>query len=184
MSLSTIPYLELVASIYGTIFVGFGILYFVNVPKAISFFGVTYPPPAPATTTSPSSTSATTIKKDKDNKDDKEEGSDATAATLTLKRDLAAAKLAIDTIAIAYGVRDIFMGVAIYAASLFGTRMTLGCIVVSCGFVAFMDGVACFVMGTKAEMNHWNYAPVLVVLGGVCMGGFDWLPLENPFVDD
>lgn len=45
MQLSKLPYLEHIATFYGAIFVGFGILWFVNPTKAISFFELPYPEP-------------------------------------------------------------------------------------------------------------------------------------------
>ena len=78
-----------------------------------------------------------------------------------------------DVIFVVYGIRDIFMGAAIYAAALCGTRQTLGWIVVAAGCVAGTDGAVCRFMVGKGEMNHWSYAPVLVVLGAVLLGAFD-----------
>ena len=148
MILSTLPYLELVASFYGTIFIGFGFLWFINPQKALSFFELPYP--------------HITSK-------------DAS------KKSLSDAKKTIDTIAVAYGIRNIFMGAAIYAASLYGTRQALGYIVIAAGCVAGTDGAVCKFMIGKGEMNHWSYAPVLVVLGGVMLGTFDWVPLDKIF---
>lgn len=42
-----------------------------------------------------------------------------------------------DNLMIIYGVRDIFMGVAIYAAAFFGDRRTLGWILIAGSGVAF-----------------------------------------------
>ncbi len=148
MILSNLPYLELVSSVYATIFVGFGILCFVNPAKTLSFFELPYPQP----------TSKSAAKK----------GSFDARKTL-------------DAIFVVYGVRDIFMGAAIYAAALFGTRQALGWIVIAAGSVAATDGAVCKFMVGKGEMNHWSYAPVLVVLGGVMVGAFDWVPLESVF---
>ena len=146
--LSTLPYLELAASFYATIFIGFGILWFVNPPTALSFFELPYP----------QGTSKGPVKK----------GS-------------ADAKKTMDAFSVAYGVRDIFMGAAIYAAALYGTRQALGWIVIAAGCVAGTDGAVCKFMVGKGEMNHWSYAPVLVMLGGVMLGAFDWVPLESVF---
>lgn len=148
MMLSALPYLELAASFYATIFVSFGILWFVNPPTALSFFELPYPQ---RTSKSP-----------------------ATA-------ELADAKRTMDAISVVYGVRDIFMGAAIYAAALCGTREALGWIVVAAACVAFTDGAVCKFMVGKGEMNHWSYAPVMAVLGGVTLGAFDWVPLERVF---
>lgn len=148
MILSKLPYLELAASFYATIFIGFGILWFVDPPKALSFFELPYPH---LTSRSPTKKVLTDVKK------------------------------TIDAISIAYGVRDIFMGAAIYATAFYGTRQALGWIVVAAGCVAGTDGAVCKFMVGKGEMNHWSYAPVLVMLGGVMLGAFDWVPLERVF---
>lgn len=148
MILSTLPYLEHIANVYATIFVGFGILWFVNPAMALSFFELQYPEvPSKGPT----------------------------------KGAVAESKKIMDCIAIIYGVRDIYMGVAIYAAALFGTRQALGWIVVAAASVAATDGAVCKFMVGKGEMNHWSYSPVLFVLGGVILGAFDWLPLEKVF---
>ena len=95
------------------------------------------------------------------------------------KKASADARKTIDVMFVVYGVRDIFMGVAIYAAALCGTRQALGWIVVAAGCVAVTDGAACKFMVGKGEMNHWGYAPVMIVLGAAMLGAFDWVPLER-----
>ncbi|CAI7587720.1 unnamed protein product [Penicillium palitans] len=50
-------------------------------------------------------------------------------------------KQIVDSLMAIYGIRDIFMGAAIYAASYFGTRSTLGWILIAASSVAFADGV-------------------------------------------
>ena len=67
-----------------------------------------------------------------------------------------------------YGVRDIFMGLAIYAAAYLGNRKTLGTILVSAAAVAGADGAICKWMVGKGEMNHWGYAPMVAVVGLCC----------------
>ena len=144
MLLSSLPYLEFAASVYGTIFVGFGFLWFVNPAKALSFFELPYP--------------KTLYKSDK-------------------KESSTEMKKTMDCFSIVYGVRDIYMGAAIYATAIFGTRQALGWIVVAAGTVAATDGAVCRFMVGKGEMNHWSYAPVLIVLGGVLLGAFDWISM-------
>ena len=135
--LPALPYLELAASFYATIFIGFGFLWFIKPSKALSFFELPYP-----------------------------QASDEKGASADSKK-------IIDAISVAYGIRNIFMGAAIYAAALCGTRQALGWIVVAAGCVAGTDGAVCkFIVG-KGEMNHWSYAPVLIVLGSVLLGAFD-----------
>lgn len=148
MMLSTLPYLELAASVPATIFIGFGILSFVNPQMAVSFFELPYPQITPKGAT---------------------------------KKGLADAKKTMDAMSVVYGARDIFMGAAIYATALYGTRQALGWIVIAAGCVAGTDGAVCKFMVGKGEMNHWSYAPVMVMLGGLMLGAFDWVSLESVF---
>jgi len=71
-----------------------------------------------------------------------------------------------------YGVRDIFMGLAIYATVYFGNRKALGWILIAGSGVAFADGVVCWNQG-KGEWNHWGYAPMLTVVGSLLLGILD-----------
>ena len=70
-------------------------------------------------------------------------------------------KATIDALSAVYGVRDVFMGVAIYAAAYYGSSQALGVITLSAGLVAVFDGAVCkFMVGkgtgeSSAEMNHW-----------------------------
>lgn len=73
----------------------------------------------------------------------------------------------IDVILAVYAVRDIFMGVAMYAAAAFGNRKVLGWITVAAGAVAGADGAICKFMVGKGEMNHWGYGMMVVVIGAV-----------------
>lgn len=89
-----------------------------------------------------------------------------TAPTEPAARDLVEALLAV------YGVRDVFMGLAIYASAYFGSRKALGWIVISGSAVAFADGAVCRVYAGTGEWNHWGYAPALTVVGGLLAGGY------------
>ena len=63
----------------------------------------------------------------------------------------------VDSLMAVYGVRDIFMGLAIYAAAYFGDRKTLGWIVIAASSVAFADGfIVAFSEVGKGEWNHWG----------------------------
>lgn len=81
----------------------------------------------------------------------------------------AADAAAVDALLAVYGVRDIFMGLAIYVASWFGSSRALGWIVVAAAGVAFGDGVVCWRMGA-GEWNHWGYAPMVLGVGGLILG--------------
>ncbi|KAK3356741.1 hypothetical protein B0T25DRAFT_138637 [Lasiosphaeria hispida] len=70
-----------------------------------------------------------------------------------------------------YGVRDIFMGLALYSAALWGTNKSLGWTLVAASGVAFADGYICYLHG-QGEWNHWGYAPMLTVVGALLTGLF------------
>lgn len=78
-----------------------------------------------------------------------------------------------DALTLLYAVRDIFVGLAIYAATCFGDRRTLGSILVAASFVAFADGFIVKTQIGKGEWNHWGYAPMLTVVGSLLLGVLD-----------
>ncbi|KAK3323186.1 hypothetical protein B0T19DRAFT_442685 [Cercophora scortea] len=71
-----------------------------------------------------------------------------------------------------YGARDIFMGLAIYAAAFLGTTRSLGWTVVAASAVAGFDGFVCYAHG-GGQWSHWGYAPIVGVLGGLLTGLLD-----------
>ena len=72
-----------------------------------------------------------------------------------------------------YAIRDLFMGMAVYAAAYFGDRKTLGFLLLAGGLVAVMDGVVCKDQAGKGEWNHWGYAPIVTAVGSMLLGTFD-----------
>ncbi|KAF4163583.1 hypothetical protein CNMCM6936_000575 [Aspergillus lentulus] len=72
----------------------------------------------------------------------------------------------VDSLMIVYGARDIFMGLALYAAGFFGTRKSLGWTLIATSTVAIADGAVCWSNG-HGQWNHWGYAPVLAIIGGL-----------------
>jgi hypothetical protein len=72
-----------------------------------------------------------------------------------------------------YGVRDLFMGLAICAAAYFGNRKSLIWILVAGSGVAFVDGAVSHAQIGFREWNHWGYAPALSVVGGLLLGVLD-----------
>ncbi|KAK3708422.1 hypothetical protein LTR37_011518 [Vermiconidia calcicola] len=70
-----------------------------------------------------------------------------------------------DALLAVIGVRDIFMGLAIYAVAYFGTPKALGWITVAAAGVAGADGLVCKVFPGSGEWNHWGYAPMVAVVG-------------------
>lgn len=128
-NLSQSPSLRIAASVFATIFVGFGINAMVRPDSALGFFEFQAP---------------------------------------TSARD----QKMVESLMVVYGVRDMFMGLAIYAAAYFGDRRTLGWIVVAGSGVAFADGAVCRAHG-KGEWNHWGYAPMLTAVGSLLLGVLD-----------
>lgn len=147
--LSHSPSLLLAARVFGTIFIGFGINAMVRPASALAPFELDVP---------------------------------------------IGARELVDKLMVIYGVRDIFMGVAMYAAAAAAStagagagaagaaagprgegghaRRMLGWIVVAGSGVAFVDGAVCR-LGGKGEWNHWGYAPLLTVVGGLLLGVLD-----------
>jgi hypothetical protein len=121
-SLSSSPLL-IAASVFGTIFVGFGINAIFKPASAISFFELGLP--------------------------------------LTASAD----SKTVEALLVVYGIRDIFMGLAIYATAYFRNRNALGWILLSSSAVAFGDGVVCRLYSGTGEWNHWGYAPAILGVG-------------------
>ena len=78
----------------------------------------------------------------------------------------------VDSLMIVYGARDIFMGLAVYAAAYYGHRRIAGWMLIAGSVVAFGDGAVCWNNG-HGEWNHWGYAPMLTVIGGFLLGILD-----------
>ncbi|KMO99997.1 hypothetical protein DIZ76_012314 [Coccidioides immitis] len=77
-------------------------------------------------------------------------------------------KKMVNSLMAVYGVRDIFMGVAMYSASYFGNNQVLGWILLAASGVAFADGIVCWGHG-KGHWNHWGYAPMLTTVGALLL---------------
>lgn len=82
-------------------------------------------------------------------------------------------KTLIDGLMFIYGVRDIFMGLAIYAVAYFGDRRALGWILIAGSGVAYADGAICLAQVGNGQWNHWSYAPMLTTIGVVLLGVLD-----------
>ncbi|RDX54656.1 hypothetical protein K466DRAFT_584226 [Polyporus arcularius HHB13444] len=81
----------------------------------------------------------------------------------------AADRQLVDSLMIIYGARDVFMGLAIYAAAYFGNRKALGSIVLAASAVAAVDGAVCKMNG-EGEWAHWGYAPMVALVGALLLG--------------
>ncbi|KAJ7095228.1 hypothetical protein B0H15DRAFT_828583 [Mycena belliarum] len=78
----------------------------------------------------------------------------------------------VDSLMVVYGVRDIFMGAAIWAGALNGHMSTVGWTLLAAGAVATADGAVCKSHG-KGEWGHWSYAPMVVATGAMLLGVAD-----------
>lgn len=130
MAVSKSPYMLIAATIFATLFVGFGINGIVRPRSAFEVFEFDFP---------------------------------ASPADQKL----------VNSLMVLYGVRDVFMGAAIYSAAYFGTRKTLGLILIAGSGVAFVDGAVCRAQIGRGEWNHWGYAPALTVVGALLLGSLD-----------
>ncbi|KAK3322952.1 hypothetical protein B0H66DRAFT_217463 [Apodospora peruviana] len=72
----------------------------------------------------------------------------------------------VDSLLAVYGVRDIFMGVAIFSAAFFGTKQSQGWTLLAASGVAIVDGIVCWTHG-QGQWGHWSYAPAVAVVGGL-----------------
>ena len=81
-------------------------------------------------------------------------------------------KSLVKTLMAVYGVKTIFMGVAMHIAAYFGNRKTLGWILIAASGVSFADGVVCWNQG-KREWNHWIFVPMLIAHGSILLGILD-----------
>ncbi|KAL2194422.1 hypothetical protein P885DRAFT_62899 [Corynascus similis CBS 632.67] len=78
--------------------------------------------------------------------------------------------ITIDSLMAVYGARDIFMGIAIWAAAFCGSPKSLGWTLFAASGVAAADGLVCYVY-TTGHWNHWSYAPVFAVIGLLLLRG-------------
>lgn len=80
-------------------------------------------------------------------------------------------KKTIEALMMVYAVRDIFMGIAIWATAIYGNRKALGWIMLALGGAAFVDGYACKTFAGQGEWAHWGYAPVAAIVGTLLLAG-------------
>ncbi|KIW03527.1 uncharacterized protein PV09_05288 [Verruconis gallopava] len=64
-----------------------------------------------------------------------------------------------------YGIRDIFMGISIYATAFFGNRRAMGLVMIAGFACAMVDGYASKTFLGGGEWDHWGYSPMLALLG-------------------
>lgn len=75
----------------------------------------------------------------------------------------------VDSLMAIYGIRDIFMGLVIYATAYYGSRRALGWTLILNSAVAFADGAVCWTHG-QGQWAHWGYAPLIAVTGTLILG--------------
>ncbi|KAG8623569.1 hypothetical protein KVT40_008545 [Elsinoe batatas] len=75
----------------------------------------------------------------------------------------------VDNLMVVYGIRDVFMAVAIYSTSYYKARKPLGWCLLGVSGVAFTDGLVCYLNG-KGEWGHWGYAPMVGGIGAILLG--------------
>lgn len=72
-----------------------------------------------------------------------------------------------------YGIRDIYMGVAMLAAAWYGHSKIIGWLTLASGGIAAADGAICYALVGEGQWNHWSLLPVIIPLGVAFLGGFD-----------
>jgi hypothetical protein len=71
----------------------------------------------------------------------------------------------VEALLMIYGIRDIFMGVAIYATAYFGSKKALGWIMLAGFACVVVDGLASKLYLGGGEWDHWGFSPILGILG-------------------
>jgi hypothetical protein len=71
----------------------------------------------------------------------------------------------VDALLMIYAIRDIFMGIAIYATAYYGSKRALGWIMLAGCACAVVDGLASKMYLGGGEWDHWGYSPILGTLG-------------------
>ncbi|GMF96935.1 unnamed protein product [Aspergillus oryzae] len=89
-----------------------------------------------------------------------------TPPTVTADRQL------VNSLMYVYGVRDIYMGLSVYVASIFGTPESLGWTLLAFSAVAFADGAICW-SWEHGKWGHWSYAPIVALIGTALSGLLD-----------
>jgi hypothetical protein len=76
----------------------------------------------------------------------------------------------IDSFCKLFGVKDVFMGIAIYSAVFLGSRQTLGVLLLAASAGAIADGTIVKAHAGTGEWNHWGYGSMIGVLGALTLG--------------
>lgn len=79
----------------------------------------------------------------------------------------------IDALMLIYGIRDIYMGVAMLAAAYYKHSKMIGLLTLLNGAIAGIDGVICFNLAGAGHWNHWNLLPLVFGVAACFLGAFD-----------
>lgn len=82
-------------------------------------------------------------------------------------------KRLVDGLMYVYGVRDIFMGLAVYSVAYFGDRKALGWIAIAGSGVDYADGLTCWALVGKGYWSRWGFAPIMTAVGVLLLGALD-----------
>ncbi|CAO1638119.1 unnamed protein product [Parajaminaea phylloscopi] len=82
----------------------------------------------------------------------------------------AADQTIIDSFCKLFGVKDLFMGFSIFTALFFGSRKTLGALLIASSAAAFADGAIVKAHAGTGEWNHWGYGSMVGVVGLLAFG--------------
>ncbi|KAH8795921.1 hypothetical protein DL96DRAFT_1646380 [Flagelloscypha sp. PMI_526] len=78
----------------------------------------------------------------------------------------------VKTLATVFGIRDIFMGAAMFAVAHSGNMDCLGMVQLATAGVAIGDGLVAISHGVPS-WTHWSGALVFATLGGILLGAAD-----------
>ena len=81
----------------------------------------------------------------------------------------------VDNLMLLFGARDMFLGTATALTWYYGHRELLGCMMLAGSGVVLIDGAVSHRQIKRAELKHWGFVPVMLVLGGGLLGWFDGL---------
>lgn len=82
-------------------------------------------------------------------------------------------KSAIDALMLIYGIRDIYMGLAMLAAAYYGHSEIMGWLTLATGGIAVSDGAICYYIAGTGQWNHWTLSPVIFIVAAAFLGAFD-----------
>jgi len=82
-------------------------------------------------------------------------------------------KKVIDTLMLVYGVRNLYMGLAVFAAAYYNHAQMLGWLLIAGSAIGFADGAICRKVIGHGQGSHWMLVPMFSAVGAVCLGLLD-----------